>query len=222
MAYNHRQSIGLFGGTFNPIHLGHLRAAEEAIAVFKLDLVLFIPSFIPPHKVSSQVAPAPDRLRMVELALAGRPEFLASDIEVSSEDKSYSIYTVRKIRKKYSDALIFFLIGIDAFMEIETWHKYELILKECRFIVMSRPNYDLESAKEVLAGRLKNKIYKIQARENVNELLISQHKIFLLEITALDISSTEVRNRACQRLSLEKLVPPSVEKYIQEKKLYSG
>ena len=143
------ETIGLFGGTFDPIHLGHLRAAAEVRRLARLDRILFIPSYIPPHKAGGGAAPAADRLRMVELACRRRAGFEVSPIEVEARGKSYSIRTLRKIRALSPAARLFFIVGIDAFLDIGTWHEYEKVLAECLFIVTGRPGFELERA----AGR---------------------------------------------------------------------
>jgi nicotinate-nucleotide adenylyltransferase len=213
-------SIGLYGGTFNPIHLGHLKAAEAVTEAFGLDRVLFIPSYIPPHKESREVASAAHRLRMVELALEGHDRFAASDIEVAAGGRSYSIVTVRKIKGLYPEAELFFILGVDAFLEIGTWREYEALLAECRFIVTSRPGWKLD-ASGVLGGRLRGSISPLIDGIMPGNETRERYRIFPLAIDALKISSTEVRARARQGLSLEGLVPPAVERYIRQNELYS-
>lgn len=213
-------SIGLYGGTFNPIHLGHLKAAEAVTEAFELERVLFIPSYIPPHKESREVASAAHRLRMVELALAGRDRFAASDIEVAAGGRSYSIVTVRKIKRLYPDAELFFITGVDAFLEIGTWREHEALLAECRFIVTTRPGWELDVS-GALGGKLGGSISPLIDGIMPGKETRERYRIFPLVIDALNISSTEVRARAGQGLSLAGLVPPAVERYIRENELYS-
>jgi len=214
--------IGLFGGTFNPIHAGHIQAAREVRKAFGLDKVLFIPSYIPPHKESAGVAAASDRFRMVELACRGRPGFEASALEVEAMEKSYSILTLNKVRALYPEAWIFFILGVDAFLEIGTWHEYERVLAESLFIVTSRPGYGLAAAAGVLGGRLESRILRVRPRQAVDETLFARFTIFLLGIEALDVSSTEIRERLDRGMSLEGLVPRPVEAYITEHHLYKS
>jgi nicotinate-nucleotide adenylyltransferase len=212
--------IGLFGGTFNPIHRGHLKAASEVLDQFSLDRVLFIPSYIPPHKESSEMAPPHDRLKMVELATAPFPEFLASTIESDAEDKSYSIITLEKVKKIYKEAWIFFILGIDAFLEIDTWKEYEKVLEQCLFIVISRPGYCLDEAREMLGGKYKLRIHSIKEDEEIDENTLMSSKIFLLPIKALDVSSKDIRKKLRERRSIARLVPKAVASYIRENGLY--
>ncbi|HMA04499.1 MAG TPA: nicotinate-nucleotide adenylyltransferase [Methanomicrobiales archaeon] len=216
-----KKRIGIFGGTFDPIHLGHIRAAEEVRAAFGLDKVLFIPSYIPPHKQSGPSASAADRYRMVELACRGKDGLVPSPIEVEAKETSYSILTLNRVRGQFPEAWTFFVLGVDAFLEIGTWREYERALAECLFIVTGRPGHALAAATEVLGGVLRERIHLGAEGEFADESLFSRFGIFLLPIKALEISSTDIRNRLRQGASLAGLVPNSVEKYIRRHQLYS-
>jgi nicotinate-nucleotide adenylyltransferase len=217
-----KRRIGLFGGTFNPIHLGHLRAAEEVCAVFTLERILFIPSYSPPHKETVDVASAEDRYRMVELACRDRKEFEASRLEVEARQKSYSILTLARIRRLYPAAWVFFILGVDAFLDIGTWRAYERVLEECLFIVMARPGFDLETTRHVLGGRLADRMVQVEDGGPVRDSQFARYGIFLLPIRALDISSTAVRDRARRGERLDGLVPDSVAAFISARQLYRG
>ncbi len=199
MSKMEKKRIGLFGGTFNPIHYGHVKAAESVQNIFSFDRILFIPSYLPPHKESVDVTSAAHRLKMVELALASFDRFFPSPIEIDAKGTSYSILTLNKIKEMFPQTEVFFLLGIDAFLEIETWKDYEDVLEQCSFVVMSRPGFRLNEAKDILTEK---------------------YKIYLLSINTLDISSSEVRERARKNQSIEGLVPENVENYIKEKRLY--
>ena len=216
------ETIGLFGGTFDPIHLGHLRAAAEVRRTAGLDRVLFIPSYLPPHKASGAVASAEDRLRMVELACRRRAGFEASGIEVEAREKSYSILTLRKIRAQVPGARLFFILGVDAFLDIGTWHQYRRVLAECLFIVTGRPGFDLDRARDVLGGSLRGAIAAFPAGRRAGGRLPASTRAFLLPIRALDVSSTAIRAKVRRGLSVEGLVPPSVAAYIRDHELYRG
>jgi len=217
-----KERVGLFGGTFDPVHCGHIRAAGEVLERFSLDKVLFIPSFIPPHKERAGIAPARDRLRMVDLACREEPRFAASSIEVDAREKSYSIITLEKVKRIYPGAWIFFILGVDAFLEIETWRDHERVLEECLFIVMTRPGYRLEQADRVLGGLIGEKVYPISENEKIGEDLFGAHRIFFLPFLALDISSTEVRRRIGRGETVKSLVPDIVGDYIRSHHLYRG
>ncbi len=227
-----RKKIGLFGGTFNPIHLGHLRGAEEIREAFGLQEVIFIPAAIPPHKVAEEVIEAKHRLEMVRLATATNPFFSTTDIELLRPEKSYSIDTIRYFRQRHQE-VFFFILGRDAFVEIETWKEFQHLFSLCNFIVMTRPGFQktLSTSVRVPACR--------SGRDSdfpLPEALIpvfrydqevkgwnhsSGHTLHFKEITILDISSTKVREKIEKGESVRYLIPGEVEAYIQENKLYS-
>ncbi|MCX6568724.1 MAG: nicotinate-nucleotide adenylyltransferase [Candidatus Aminicenantes bacterium] len=216
------ETVGLFGGTFDPIHLGHLRAAKEVRRLARLDRILFIPSFLPPHKTPGTGASPADRLRMVELACRGRKGFEASPIEVEAGERSYSILTLRKIRAISPDARLFFILGVDAFLDIGTWREYERVLEECLFIVMGRPGFELDRARGVLGRKFRDAIGPLEGGESAGGPLAPHTRIFLLPIHALDISSTAIRERVRRGETLDGLVPGPVDAYIREHQLYRG
>lgn len=217
--------IGIFGGTFNPIHSGHLKAAEIVQQRFLLDKVLFIPSYIPPHKESIDIAAPLHRLKMVELACASYPRFIPSSIEIDAQEKSYSIITLKKIEKLYPKAWMFFILGIDAFLEIKTWKEHEKVLNRCSFIVVSRPGFYLKEAKEVLKGIYRERMYEFSEsdeRGEIEEDIFSSYQIFLLSIASLDIASSDIRKKVRKGISIGDMVPEAVKVYIKENKLYQS
>lgn len=214
------ERIGLFGGTFNPIHSGHLRAAEIVQKRLNLEKILFIPSYIPPHKDSEEIASPADRLKMVELALHSHPHFIPSSIEVDAEERSYSIITLGKIKKLYPNARIFFILGIDAFLEIDTWKNHEQVLEQCFFVVISRPGFRLEDAEAVVLSISREIMCVLPESENVNEDMLRTRRIFLVPIDALDIASTRIREKIKRGESIQKMVPEEVDTYIQRNNLY--
>ena len=214
------ERIGILGGTFNPIHMGHLKVAETVHRSFHLHKILFIPSYIPPHKESSDIASASYRLKMVELALAIYPQFIPSSIEIKAKGKSYSILTLKRLKKLYPQALIFFILGIDAFLEIDTWREYRKVLERCFFIIVSRPGYRLEDAKSVLEEDYRERMVKVSEQERLRENMLQTYRLFLLSMNSLDIASTEIREKIRRGESVRGLVPESVEKYILESHLY--
>jgi nicotinate-nucleotide adenylyltransferase len=214
------QRIGLLGGTFNPVHEGHLRAAEEVRLRFALSQVLLIPSYIPPHKQTTDIALPDDRFAMVELAVRSHPQLVASSLEIEAREKSYSVITLNRLKAIYADAWIFFILGVDAFLEIETWKSYREVLEQCRFIVISRPGFDLAGAREALPPEYAGKIGDCRGAGSVGDDLLSRFRIFLVSIRALDISSTEIRSRVRAGRPIHGLVPDPVEEYIHKKNLY--
>ena len=215
-----KERTGLFGGTFNPVHSGHLRAAQIVQRKFLLDKILFIPSYIPPHKDTSEIASPSHRLKMVELALHGFSQFVPCSIEIDAKEKSYSIITIKKIKKIHPKSLIFFILGIDAFSEVDTWKDYEKVLEQCFFVVISRLGYRLEEAKKILEGKYREKMYKLSKSEAIKDETFFSFRIFLFPIDALDIASTEIRGRIRKGDSIKGMVSDEVEAYIRENRLY--
>lgn len=213
--------IGLFGGTFNPIHNGHLKVALEVSQRFRLDKILFIPCYLPPHKSSRDVASAADRLRMVELAIAPFAQFEASSLEVDRPETSYSIVTLERVKKIYLEAKIYFIVGIDAFLEIKTWREYEKVLASCSFIVVSRPGFHLEQAETVLESYWKERMVIIGPERKPKEEKGEFPQIYLFPMDSLDISARDIRGRRQRGESIAGLVPEAVERYIFDKNLYS-
>lgn len=213
------EQIGLLGGTFNPIHNGHLKAADLVCGLLKLNRVLFIPSYIPPHKESFDILPPHHRMRMVKLALDSYPKFYPSDVEIKARQKSYSIHTLTLLKKRHPTAEIFFILGIDAFLEIGTWKDYRKVLDQCSFAVISRPGYSLQDARTAL-----DKDYRERLIEASGDKSLLRGKgdpvILLLEMKTLDISSTEIRRRIRAGLSIDGLVPDPVAMYIYKNELY--
>jgi nicotinate-nucleotide adenylyltransferase len=222
MESNEPLRLGLFGGTFNPIHSGHVLAAQIIRDRFKLDQVWFIPSHIPPHKSSDEVASAEHRMNMVRLAVTGLSGLIPSSIELEDEGTSYSILTLGKIKKHFPEAHLFFILGVDAFIEIDTWRSYEEVLEQCSFIVISRPGYDLLKAEDVLDGAYTDRMLEVEQDKDLNQGNESAYKIYLISINALDIASTQIREKAKAGGPISGLVPLSVEEYIKEHKLYQG
>jgi nicotinate-nucleotide adenylyltransferase len=209
--------IGLFGGTFNPIHLGHLRGAEEIREMFGLQEVVFIPAATPPHKVAEGVVEAKHRLQMVRLATASNPGFSTTDIELIRPGKSYSIDTIRYFRERNQDA-IFFILGGDAFEEIETWKEFQQLFSVCNFIVMTRPGFQKTSSNSQLPKSLVPVFrYDDQIQGWIHT---AGHTLHFREITYLDISSTKVRELIERGESVRYLIPAEVEAYVQQHRLY--
>jgi nicotinate-nucleotide adenylyltransferase len=212
------KKIGLFGGTFNPIHLGHLRGAEQIREAFGLQEVVFIPAALPPHKVTEKIIEAQHRLEMVKRAIQKNPYFSASDVELKRSGKSYSIDTIRHFRERYQSSLLFFILGRDAFVEIETWKEYQHLFSLCNFIVMTRPGFQKTFSPSPLPKSLIPTFrYDQKAQAWVHP---SGYMLFFKEIKFLDISSTRVRELIEKGESVTDLIPPEVEVYVREHGLY--
>jgi nicotinate-nucleotide adenylyltransferase len=192
--------IGLMGGTFNPIHYGHLVAAEEARFQFNLDQVIFIPSGQPPHRQPRSVVPAEDRYIMTALAIATNPYFNISRIEIERPGPSYTIDTVKSFSQMYPNSELFFITGLDAILEILTWRNpYELV-RLVHFIAVTRPGYNPNHLK----------VLDKEILDNVS----------LLEIPGYAVSSTMIRERVALGKPIRYMVPEPVEAYIRKYGLY--
>jgi nicotinate-nucleotide adenylyltransferase len=212
--------LGFFGGTFNPIHRGHVIAAAQVRKRFSLERILFVPSFIPPHKTTREIASAEDRMAMVEIALRRRTRLVPSAVEIEAGGRSYSIRTLERLRDLYPGTRIFFLLGVDAFLEIETWREWKRVLETCFFIVMNRPGCRLDAAARVLGPEFEDTIKDVGASGRIREAWFSRYRIFLVPIRAADISSTDIRRRIHEGASIDGLVPPRVAEYIRARGLY--
>jgi nicotinate-nucleotide adenylyltransferase len=190
--------IGLFGGTFDPIHLGHLRAAENAREALGLDEVHFIPAGAPPHRPGPQTT-AQDRYAMVALGTSGHPGFIPSDIEIKRDGPSYTIDTLQALKTALPQDELVLILGSDAFGEIATWKEPDRIFSLCRVAVVHRPG-------------------EVPSSEKVLEL--SSERVAWVEAVGLPISATDIRRRASQGKSVRYLVPDLVAHYIQKRALY--
>ncbi len=210
---------GLLGGTFDPIHLGHLRCAEEILEIFGLGKLVFIPASHPPLKTRSDITPFPHRMQMVSLATSGNRLFSVSDIEDRKRGKSYSIETVKHFLKKYGkDLTLFFILGQDAFQGIEMWKDWEKLLLLCNFVVMTRPGYKIKRLEELLPHHFASQFKYNKDTDGFKGP--ADHSIFFREVTFLDISSTDIRNRVKSGKSIKYIVPESVCDYISKHLLY--
>ncbi len=211
--------IGLFGGTFDPIHWGHLRSAEEVSETFGLDRVFFIPASIPPHKRGQTTTPVKDRLRMVRLAVSRNRRFAVSTAEITRPGVSYSIDTLRHFARKLrkGDSL-YFIIGLDAFREIGTWKDFTELFSLCDFIVTSRPG---TKDRNLLRGTgiAVKKLFCYDPKEGCYRHR-SGSRVLFIELTDIAISASEIRNLVKRGQSIRYLVPSSVENYIKKTGLY--
>ena len=195
--------IGILGGTFDPIHIGHLITAEIVRVSAALDEIIFIPAARPPHKENKGEAPAEDRLRMVQCAVEGNPSFSVSDIELKREGPSYTVDTIAVLSEQLRDAELFFITGADAMNDLYRWHDPVRLLHSCTFIVAARQGVELDES------RLAEQFSPEQ-----------RSRIRIVPTPHLEISSTVIRARVRAGRSIRYLVPRAVELYIEERGLY--
>ncbi len=188
--------IGILGGTFNPIHNAHLRLAELARERLKLDKVIFMPAYIPPHKKTPDIVSPEIRYEMVKIAIAGKPEFELSDMEIKRKGESYSIDTLKALGLKHGeDSEIFFITGSDSLSELNAWKNIDEVLKLCRFVVANRPSFPMG---DVPQG------------------------VLTMKIPDMAISSSDIRKKIKKGEDVNKFVPNGIIRYIKEKGLYKS
>lgn len=217
--------LGLFGGSFNPIHNGHLAVARKAHEILALDRTLFIPTGDPPHKRDGALAPAHHRYEMARLAIADTPGFELSDIEISRRGKSYSIDTVRELQRQYGPTTsLFFLIGLDAFLDVPSWREPDALLAACSFVVISRPGQSFQSLTTLpfLRHVSPNQLAPLDtgALDRLDLPLPSGQTIICLPLPPSSISASDIRHRIQRGAVLANLLPPPVESYILRQQLY--
>lgn len=200
------QKIGIMGGTFDPIHTGHMIMAQVAQVACGLNKVIFIPSACPPHKQDKNVTDADERLEMVQLAISGNDTFVASDIEMKRKGPSYSIDTVRELKQKYPEADFYFIIGMDSLLDLYKWHCPEELLKECKFIVCNRPGYNFKDASPELKKLL----------------TIYSDSYMRLDSVNIEISSTNIRERIANGLPYQYMLPAKVYEFLNKHNLYGA
>ena len=213
---------GLFGGTFDPIHLGHLRCAAEMLEIFDLNRVLFVPASRPPHKLNAAITPFYHREQMIRLAIDGNPAFSFSDAENRRDGTSYSVETVETILEKYrlENLELYFLLGQDAFHAIRTWRDWERLLLLCHFAVMTRPGYADPGLEAILGRETASRFAYDEKAKGFRGP--TGNAIFFREVTFLDISSSVIRQRAKESRDIRYLVPDPVRQYIVKNSLYGG
>lgn len=193
------KKIGIMGGTFDPIHFGHLVTAETARDVFDLDEVIFVPSGQPPHKRNTAVSAAEHRIAMVNHSIISNPDFTLSTIETERKGFSYTIDTINAFLEKYGpDTKLYFITGADAIKEILTWHRVDELMEKCHFIAATRPGFEYDGEPQ------------------------SKGKITTIKVPALAISSSQIRQMVAEGRSIRYLLPDTVEAYIRKNRLYQN
>ena len=213
---------GLFGGTFNPVHSGHVMITNDIIDAFSLDRVFIVPAAIPPHKPTGYSADISLRLEMTRLAFAGISKCQVSDIEKKRGGRSYTIDTVNYFLKIVPpETTLFFIVGLDAFLELDTWKNYMTLIDTIPFIVVNRPLSGV-SALGSLSRFLVSKISNTFSFDPEHSVFVHDtlKPIYFHEIPGIDISSTQIRDRLQKGLPVKEFLPPAVETFIKERGLY--
>jgi len=194
--------IGVMGGTFDPIHFGHLFLAEASRVEFNLDRVLFIPNGTPPHKKEYNLTPAIHRFEMTRIATSTNRYFECNDTEMHRSSPSYAIDTLTSLKQQWPDAELFYITGVDAVAEILSWRDHKKVIGLAKFIASTRPGYDMA----VLAARLPVPYFE---------------RVLQISTVGVDISSTDIRSRLARAMPVRYLVPDDVLEYIERTRLYS-
>ena len=199
------KKAGILGGTFNPIHNGHIELAKKALKEFGLDHILFVPTGLPPHKSSKDLAPKKHRLQMVSEAIKGQKRFRLSKMEINRSGYSYAVDTFNKLQKRLGKKTrLFYVMGLDSINNILSWKKPLDLFKMCEFIVATRPGSKIKTFKRLL---------------KFPPLAINKNKISVIELK-MDVSATDIRDRIKSGKPISKLVPAGVAKYIEQNSLY--
>lgn len=199
------KKVGVLGGTFNPIHNGHILLANKALKEFDLDFILFVPTGLPPHKSTKDLASKKDRLKMAAIAIKDNKRFKLSGIEISRGGYSYAIDTFSRLKKKLGQKTkLYYVMGLDSINSILSWKRPLELFKMCEFIVATRPGSKIRTFKRLI---------------KFPPLAINKDKISVIEVKKA-VSSTEIRSRIRSGISVSKLVQPEVEKYLLENSIY--
>lgn len=217
-----RERIGIYGGTFDPIHYGHLRVAEAICEAFALDRFFFVPAFVPPHKRAARISASYHRYAMVVLATLHHPSaFVASTIELEAPARPYTIETLAHLQAQHPSATLFFVMGADSFAEVHLWREHERLLTEHNIIVAARPPADTLSAAH-LSAKCQQRVVDLRGSKRPSQDLLEakEPRVFLTDYVAVDIAATEVRAAVQSGQPIDSMVPPEVARYIATYDLY--
>ena len=218
--------IAVYGGTFDPVHNGHLEVARRILKVFELDEVLFMPACVAPHKMKTRVTPAFHRYAMLALATQDDQDLRISLAEIEAPERPYTIETIARVQAECgASTRLFFVMGADSWSEITTWRDWQQLLGLCDYIVITRPGYDLSAASVPIAAE--NFLDVRHLNHQQMAAVLSEDKtrrVFISDAVMLDISATEVRAvaRTGDREKLRELVAPAVADYIEKYRLYEN
>lgn len=216
------QRLGFFGGTFDPIHQGHIQAALHIEEKLKLDHLYFIPAYLSPYKIHESLSAPHHRSEMVKRAIRDFPHFSVSEFELNKKEVSYTIDTLKHYRGLLSsDAELYFILGTDAFLGISQWKQVEEIFATTHLVVVSRPGYSFQPLSQILKNPKLAKEFVV-LKENKEYRHFTGHHIYFFELFTMDISSSELRNKISRNEPYSSFVPKEVEEYIRAHHLYEN
>ena len=216
--------LGILGGTFDPLHWGHLFIAEETRDLFNLDSVLFIPAKIPPHKIGKTISSETHRLEMLNQVIQDHEAFDFSDMEFNRPGPSYTVETLKEVQRQNPEAELYFIMGQDSFLEIETWYQYQELFSLCRLVVVRRPGtakIEITDYSKGVQNTLQGHLIRVEDPLKFSKKhLKSDWKVCLLMISGMLISASEIRQRVLMGRTIRYLVPEAVRQYISRQNLY--
>ncbi len=217
------RAIAIYGGTFDPPHLGHLQVADAILGAFHLDALLLVPAFVPPHKRRQTIASPYHRLAMLALATADRPQLFVSTIELEAPSRPYTIETLERLQREAPDSRLFFVMGADSFRDIHTWREYRRILTEFDVIVAMRPGCEVAGE---MAGHLdadlRDRVIDLRGSLLPQDESLGEIHTYLTDYVSVAISATDIREAVASGKTLTGMVAPAVADYIAKYQLYSG
>lgn len=215
------QRIGVYGGTFDPIHHGHLQVAAAIIEAFALDSLLLVPAFVPPHKRTRTISSSWHRYAMLALATAGIESMKLSTLELEAPARPWTIDTMGQLQQQFAGAQLFFVMGADSFADITSWREYERLLSEYHIIVALRPGIEGDGEIDAhLAASLRAHVVDLRGGKQPDEARLTAPHIWLTDYIEVDVSSSEIRAAAQQGKAVRDFVPASVARYIEKYGLY--
>ncbi len=222
-----RRRIGIYGGTFDPVHNGHLKVAEAVSNAFALDRIFFVPAFTPPHKRKRMISSPFHRMAMLALATADSAKMFISTVELDAPSRPYTIETLGRLQTELQPARLFFVMGADSFGDVTSWREHEAILSEYDVIVATRPGYRCQDGAQngeetvgSLAPQLRRQIVDLRGGAYPSNEDLKSSRIYLTDYVSVDVSATGIREAVEQGRSIDGLVPPSVAAYIEKYRLY--
>jgi len=225
-----RRRIGIYGGTFDPVHCGHLAVAEAVSDAFALDRIFFVPAFTPPHKRKRMISSPFHRMAMLALATADSPKMLISTVELEAPSRPYTVETLGQLRIEFQPARLFFVMGADSFADVTSWREYEAILSEYDVVVVTRLGYldrdacdgsqNEEEAVGALAPQLRRRIVDLRGGAYPSDEDLKSPRVYLTDYVSIDVSATGIREAVEQGRSIDGLVPPPVAAYVKKYRLY--
>jgi nicotinate-nucleotide adenylyltransferase len=215
-----RRRIGVYGGTFDPVHNGHLKVAEAVSKAFALDRMLFVPAFTPPHKRKRIISSPFHRWAMLALATEHSPTMFVSTVELEAPAQPYTIDTLGRLQAELQPVQLFFVMGSDSFRDVTTWREYEEILSAYDVVVATRPGCQGFENDEKLAPGLETRIVDLRDGGYPSKEDLKSPRIYLTDYATVDLSATGIREAVQQGRSIDDLVPPPVAAYIEKYQLY--